>query len=94
MPRALFTGALSSGKRLSSAHFTAVVPTVRGYAVVIPKKVARLSVARHQTKRRVLEALRTLPLPKGLIIFPKASAQNLDFTHTQEELANLLSKLS
>jgi ribonuclease P protein component len=70
-----------------------VPPETKGYAVVIPKKVARLSVTRHLMKRRVMEALRTIPLPKGLILFPKSSAAHLDFAHTQEELSRLLSKI-
>lgn len=65
---------------------------VRGYAVVVPKKAVRLSVARHTVKRRVLEALRTLPLPPALIVYPRASAAALSYAETRAELAALLSK--
>jgi ribonuclease P protein component len=92
-PRAAFPSALKSGRRLSSAHFSAVLPEEgKGYAVVVSKKVARLSVTRHRIKRRVLMALRTLPLPPALIIFPKASADSVSYQDIQAELAVLLSK--
>jgi len=63
-----------------------------GYAVVIPKKVIRLSSARHRLKRRVLEALRELTLPPSLIVFPKASADSVDYQDIKAELGALLSK--
>ncbi len=71
-----------------------VVPQAgEGYAVVVAKKVARLSVARHKMKRRILAALRALPLPGSVVVFPRASAIDLDFKSTKEELAALLSKI-
>ncbi|MHB8710300.1 MAG: ribonuclease P protein component [Minisyncoccota bacterium] len=94
LPRALFPSALKAGRRFSSANFTAILPyDATGYAVVVSKKVARLSVTRHRIKRRVLEALRTLSIPKSLILFPKTSALQLDRQHIQGELADLLSKI-
>lgn len=75
-------------------HFSATaLKEVKGYAVVVSKKVARLSVTRHRLKRRVLEALRALPLPKALIIFPKASAAALSSQEIRKELTALLSKI-
>ena len=64
----------------------------QGYAVVVPKKVARLSVTRHRIKRRVLAALRTLSLPPALIVFPRASASSVSYKNIQAELASLLPK--
>ena len=93
LSRSHFPAALS-GRRLSSAHFSVVVPTAaRGYAVVVPKKVARLSAQRHRLKRVVLAALRMLPLPPALVVFPRASALQMNFTDLHAELAGLLSKI-
>ena len=90
----MFPATLSTGRRLSSPHFTAAVSgEMRGYAVVVPKKVARLSVTRHRIKRRTLEALRGLTPPKALILFPKASVLTQDFPSIRTELAELLSKI-
>ena len=90
-PKEHFSAALGLGRRLTSLHFSAVLPPEgQGYAVVVSKKVARLSVTRHRLKRVVLEALRTLPLPKALIVFPKATAARLDTLHLHADLAALL----
>ncbi len=90
----MFPATLSAGRRLSSAHFTAVSSEeTRGYAVVVPKKVARLSVTRHRLRRRTTEALRGLSLPHALILFPKASVLTLDPGSLRAELAALLSKI-
>lgn len=63
---------------------------MNGYAVIIPKKVARLSVTRHRIKRRVLAALRSLPLPSAAIIFPKAAVKDMGYDDIQSELKKLL----
>lgn len=89
----MFPVALSSGKRLSSAHFTVVLPKeASGYAVIVSKKTARLSVTRHRIKRRVLAALRALPLPPAILIFPKPSVQDMEHQQIKTELAGLLAK--
>ena len=94
LPRASFSPALKAGQRFSSTHFTAILPRgAEGYTVVIPKKIARLSVTRHRAKRRMLAALRTLELPNALILFPKSSALRLDYAHMKAELISLLSKI-
>lgn len=65
-----------------------------GYAVIVPKKVARLSVTRHRIKRRVLEALRTLSLPlPTLILFPKPSVAHMTHREVCGELTGLFSKI-
>lgn len=90
----MFPAAVKGGRRISSEHFSAVVSSeARGYAVVVSKKVARLSVARHRIKRRVLAILRTLPLPPALIIFPKSSAGSVSYKDTKAELTRLLSAI-
>ena len=92
LARWVFPTTLKIGKRLSSPHFTAILSKeAKGYAVVVSKKVARLSVTRHRIKRRVLAALRTLPLPPALIIFPKASVSSVSYEDIRAELKNLLS---
>ncbi|MBI5405626.1 ribonuclease P protein component [Candidatus Kaiserbacteria bacterium] len=95
LPRGEFPALLTSGRRLSSAHFTAVFSGEnRGYAVVVPKKVAHLSVTRHRIKRRILAALRTLPLPPSLIIFPQPSAGSVSYEDTRAEMAELLANIT
>ncbi|MDO8593773.1 MAG: ribonuclease P protein component [bacterium] len=93
LPRADFSSALKSSRRLSSANFSAILPKdTRGYAVVVPKKTARLSSARHRIKRRVLAALRALPsLPPSAILFPRASVLDMRYDALQQELIKLFS---
>jgi len=94
LSREAFPTVLRGGRRVSSAHFTLVASReADGYAVVVSKKAARLSVTRHKLKRRALAALRTLPLPRSLIVMPKSSAAELSYAETQEELGGLLLKL-
>ena len=94
LSRAAFPTALSTGRRFSSTNFSVVLPKEsRGYAVVVSKKVARLSVTRHLIKRRVLEALRTLPLPSSIIVFPKTAVSRMSYQDVKVELATLLSKI-
>ncbi|MFA6519341.1 MAG: ribonuclease P protein component [Candidatus Paceibacterota bacterium] len=93
LSRDTFPSALKNGRRISSEHLSVVIPAEgRGYAVIVPKKIARLSVTRHKIKRRVLAALRTLDLPQALIVFPKASVNSVSYQDIQSELAALLSK--
>lgn len=66
-----------------------------GYAVIVSKKIARLSVTRHRIKRQIFGALETFPtLPDSLIIFPKPSALRLDTLHLRTDLAGLLAAAS
>lgn len=93
-PRAAFPKALSSGRRLSSKHFSAVIPkNDAGYAVIVSKKTAREAVQRHRIKRRVLEALRKTPLPPALLLFPKSSVAALPSREIEAELSELISKI-
>ncbi len=100
--RSLFPAVLASGRRLSSPHFSVVfsesaatLPAGRqGYAVIIPKKVARLSVTRHRIKRQISAALQALTIQKALIIFPHASASSVSYQDMETELADLLSRIN
>lgn len=81
------------GKRVSSTHFSAITPHgVKGYAVVVSKKVARLAVRRNRIKRRVRAALSALSLPPAFVVFPRASADHLSAKELRTELAVLVSK--
>lgn len=94
LSRSDFGVALRTSRRLSSPFFLILHPEgLEGYAVVIPKKVIRLSSARHRLKRQVLEALRTLPLPPALIVFPRAAAGSVHYQDLVTELKNLISKI-
>jgi ribonuclease P protein component len=94
LSRAAFPSALAKGRRISSPHFVAVIPKeTSGYAIIVPKKVSRLSVTRHRIKRRVLEALHTLPLPPALILFPKSPVAHMTHKEVVVELIGLLSKI-
>lgn len=94
LSRAVFPTALSTGRRFSSQNLSVIFPKEsKGYAVIVSKKTARLAVTRHLIKRRVLAALRTLPLPPSLIIFPKSSVSGMQYQDVKLELANLLSKI-
>ena len=88
--------ALNKGRRFSSEHFTITTsPHQHGYAVVVPKKVARLSVRRHLIKRRVSEALRSLSplLPASLIVFVRSTPDEHMYDSIRMELESLLSKI-
>ncbi|MFM2330679.1 MAG: Ribonuclease [Candidatus Parcubacteria bacterium] len=95
LTREAFPHVLSRGRRVSTPHFLAVFSTdTTGYAVVVPKKVARLSVTRHKIKRRVLEAFRTLSTPESaLLLFPKQAVAEMSYAEVREELDELLSKI-
>jgi ribonuclease P protein component len=61
LSRDSFPTALSLGRRISSPNFSVAIPLQgSGYAVVVSKKVAKLSVTRHTVKRRVVGVLRSL----------------------------------
>ncbi len=96
LSRGDFEGVLKGGRRRSSPNFTVVSSLeMRGYAVVVSKKTARLSLTRHRLKRRVLGALKTLsiPLPSSLILYPRASVLDLRYDDLKIELMKLISSL-
>ena len=94
LSRAQFPTALM-GRRVSSVHFSVVIPkNIEGYAVIVPKKIAKLSVTRHAVKRRILSALRKLPLPTSLVVFSRSSLHGVHYQDIEKELADLLSKIN
>jgi ribonuclease P protein component len=85
---------MATRRRISSTHFAAVIPKDgEGYAVVVPKKIARLSVTRHSIKRKILSALRTLNLPPALIVFSRSSLHGVHYSEIEKELSNLISNI-
>ncbi|HUY62609.1 MAG TPA: ribonuclease P protein component [Candidatus Paceibacterota bacterium] len=94
LSRAALPNALARGKRFSTANFSAILPaSAAGYAVIVPKKVARRAVDRHRIRRKTVEALRRLPLPPALILFPRSAVRLTPPRDIQTELAELLSKM-
>jgi ribonuclease P protein component len=90
-PRALFPSAIKTGRRFSSTNISILIPKEgKGYAVVVPKKIVRLSVKRHAIKRRILAALRAIHLPPAIIVFPKSSASSVSYQDIKTELTNLI----
>lgn len=93
-PRTFFPEALRNSRRFSSSHFAVLIPERgEGYAVVVPKKVARLSVTRHRIKRQISEILRTIPLPTALIVFSRSPLDDVHYEDMKKELTDLLSRL-
>ena len=90
-----FPTALSRGIRVSSTNISAtILKEIEGFAVVISKKTLKLAVDRHRAKRRVLGALRSLPLlPKGAVLFPKAAVLTMPLPELKKELEKLLSNM-
>jgi|GEM_PF-4408899 ribonuclease P protein component len=71
-----------------------VVPQgVSGYAVVIPKKVLRLSAARHRLKRQIMEVMREHALPPAMIVFPRAVSGSVHYEDIQTELGKLIASI-
>lgn len=93
LSRSAFPLAVKNGQRISSEHLTVVIPKdAEGYAVVVSKKTARLSVTRHKIKRRALEALRRLPnSPRSVILYPRASILDVGYDELRQELIKILS---
>lgn len=98
LSRAHFVSPASLGpeKRLASAHFSLSLRSVKdtgGCAVVISKKVAKLSVSRHLLKRRVLHIVRPwCSSARVLILYARPGAASLDFPTLSTELTELLTR--
>jgi ribonuclease P protein component len=91
LTRSSFPSALRFGKRIQSRNFSAIIPKEGvGIAVVVSKKTAKLAVARHRIKRRVLSALAHIPHPSSLIVFPQAQAEKMRYDEMVSELSLLL----
>ena len=83
-------------KRLTSPHFSLSIrdtATHGGCAVIVSKKVAKLSVRRHLLKRRVLAVVRHECLPTRILMFyARPGAASLDFPSLEAELKGLLAR--
>lgn len=83
-------------KRLASTHFSLSVREAQengGCAVVVAKKVAKLSVSRHLLKRRVLSVVRPWCLAtRALIVYARPGANTLPYPALEAELTELLSR--
>jgi len=90
-----FDAVLRGGRRISSSNFkVATFDTISGNAVVVSKKVARLSVTRHRIKRQVLSVLRALHSPtRSLVVFPQSAVAQMKYQEIKTEITQLLSKI-
>ena len=62
-------------------------------AVVVPKKVAKLSVSRHLLKRRVLSLLAPWYSPtRAVLIFARPGSKELDYPTLAKEITDLLTR--
>lgn len=62
--------------------------------IVVPKKTLKLAVRRNRARRRVREALRTLPLPPcRAILMPNPAVLDAPFEVVQAALARALAKV-
>lgn len=99
LSRASFPTVARAGKRLHTAHFAFTsAPGATGYAVVVSKQVARLSVTRHRLKRQVQAALRELSkgqkLPSSLVVTARTDAPKLPYKEIQAELEAGISRIA
>lgn len=80
--------------RVDSPHFSvALGPEGQkpGFAAVISKKVAKLSVTRHLLKRRIMAVFKDFPEnARSVVVYAKAGAPSLPFSVLKEELSALL----
>ena len=84
-------------RRAASTHFSvSASPALSegGCAVVVSKKVARLSVARHLLKRRILSVMRPWCAgPYSVIVYARAGSSNLSFHTLKTELSEILARI-
>ncbi len=83
-------------KRAASPHFSVSVRETAekgGCAVVISKKVSKLSVGRHLLKRRALSVIAPWCSPtRILIVYARPGAASLDYPALSKELSELLER--
>lgn len=81
--------------RVHTPHFAfSASGEAEGYAVVVAKGVARLSVTRHRLKRQVSAALRSLRLPPALIVYARTGAPKLSYAEIKAELEAGIGKIA
>ena len=88
---------VATGARAASTHFSLTAgpaaPGHGGCAVVVSKKVARLSVARHLLKRRMLAVMRPwCNADQSLVAYARSGAPLLPYKELASELSALLTK--
>jgi ribonuclease P protein component len=78
--------------RAKSPHFSVSISRQSpGGAIVISKKVARLSIARHLLKRRISAVIRPyLEKGAGIMVYANAGSATLPFEAIKSELETLL----
>jgi ribonuclease P protein component len=80
--------------RVESPHFSVSLGSEegpKGFAIVVSKKVARLSVSRHLLKRRIASMLRELPpFDRAVVVYAKAGSPALPFANAKKELLDLI----
>lgn len=86
-------GNFKAERRVTSPHFAVSVASGAGVAVIISKKVAKLSVTRHLLKRRVLSVAAQTAASHSLLITLRSGAASLPVTSFKEELRSLLQKI-
>ncbi|MBY0110909.1 ribonuclease P protein component [Patescibacteria group bacterium] len=87
----------TAGARAASTHFSLTLapaaPGHGGCAVVVPKKVARLSVSRHLLKRRILSVMKPWCSPDfALVVYARTGTSSLSFKDLSHELSSLLTR--
>ncbi len=87
---------LGPEKRLSSPSFSLSIREAAGTggcAVVVSKKVAKLSVSRHLLKRRTLSILKPFCTKDiALVLYARAGSQALPYAALKQELEELLTR--
>ena len=81
-------------KRLVSPHFSVSIRSSElqgGCAVVISKKVAKLSVSRHKLKRRMLSIVAPwCDAGRSLVVYARPGSALMDYPSLAQELGALL----
>lgn len=97
LPRSGFSDAQKHA-RVSSTHLSVTYKknaSPEGFAVVVSKKVAPLSVKRHLLKRRILSVVRAWSEKEfACIVYARAGADKLSYTALKTELADLKKRIT
>jgi len=85
---------MEHGVRATTKHFSVVYSKNNsGYAVVVSKKVAQKTVARHRIKRRVRSIIKSVNLTEGCIIFARPGVHKLTYNDMDSEIKELISRV-
>ncbi len=85
---------LHSKKPIKSTHFSVICSNkIKGHAIIIGKKIEKLAVNRHKTKRRIFSILNTINSKNtGYIVFVKVKILSIPYKDIQTELLSLIMK--